>query len=181
MYTRTKYRGIIERKPANIQKELFVYLWQGAMASGVLTMSDVIGQMVVGEEFSFFSPLAMGAFGFVTGVMCYTLYQKMEVPGEKGMRPKDRVRIAFKKMLIDQLLWSPISNFIFILYISIIDAKPRSIKDVLLLYVTVLLRSYRIWPVVQMVNFLFLPIEFRVPFMCTMSLLWNIYLKIIRS
>lgn len=181
MSTSNKYRGIVGRKPRDARKELVEYASQGLTAAGIMTLSDLVGQAIVSRGWSLFSPLAMGVYGFVTGIMCYTMYQRMESPGEKHLHARDRAKLAVYKMCVDQFIWSPVSTFAFILYTSIIDATSRTTKEVLYLYFSVLLRSYRVWPIIQLVNFLFVPPKLRVPFMSTIALVWNVYVKMLRS
>ncbi|EHY64586.1 hypothetical protein NERG_02396, partial [Nematocida ausubeli] len=62
-----------------------------------------------------------------------------------------------------------------------VDSSDFSIKKVLKDYFRILFDSYKIWPILQMINFLFVPLEMRVVFISMASLLWNTYVKIARQ
>jgi protein Mpv17 len=41
--------------------------------------------------------------------------------------------------------------------------------------------NYTIWPIVQFINFRFLPLRYRVPFVSSVGVLWNAYLSLLNS
>jgi protein Mpv17 len=48
-------------------------------------------------------------------------------------------------------------------------------------YVTALTSNYMIWPFVQIVNFKFIPLHYRVLFVNVVSIGWNCYLSFLNS
>lgn len=180
-------RGIIEERKRHRKITIRDYLFQGGTTAGILALSDLLGQIVMGYPTSFIqTPLLMGMYGFVTGNMCFLMYNKLdsfeeiEVTRTKGLSPI-RIKLAFYKMLFDQFVWSPIGTFMYIFVSSLVDMSYFSISRVLRDYFRILLDSYKIWPIVQMINFLFIPLEMRVLFISMASLIWNTYIKIARN
>ena len=41
--------------------------------------------------------------------------------------------------------------------------------------------NYTVWPLVQFINFKFLPLKYRVPFVSACGILWNAYLSLLNS
>nr|CAG8567583.1 10685_t:CDS:2 [Entrophospora candida] len=48
-------------------------------------------------------------------------------------------------------------------------------------YFSALKANYTIWPLVQLVNFRFLPLQYRVPFVGSVGVLWSTYLSLLNS
>jgi len=176
------YRGIIDRKVPSKRGNVLEYVYQGGISSLIMLASDVIGQLITGGNFSFVTPVAMFLYGFFTGVVCYTMYTNLDRGmGGKDEKNKDKLKKAVYKMAVDQLLWNPASTLVYVVYTSLIDTQSRTKKDLIQMYVEILFKSYRLWPLVQLVNFFYVPAKLQILFMGVVSLLWNIYIKIIRG
>ncbi|KAG8248961.1 Protein Mpv17 [Homalodisca vitripennis] len=89
------------------------------------------------------------------------------------------VKILFKKIACDQLLFAPF--FLGCLMCTIDTLKGKSVQetkeDLKNNYPEILLSNYKVWPFVQVVNFYFVPLHFRVLFVQMISVLWNTYLS----
>ena len=48
-------------------------------------------------------------------------------------------------------------------------------------YSTALLANYSVWPVVQLINFKIMPLQYRLPFVSSLGILWNAYLSWINN
>lgn len=91
---------------------------------------------------------------------------------------------VLRKVLTDQLVYSPISLLCFYTYGTIIlengtwdDAKAKLAK----LFFKTLLVNYSVWFPVQFFNFLLVPRSLQVPFSSSISVLWNCFLSIKNS
>lgn len=91
---------------------------------------------------------------------------------------------VLRKVLTDQLVYSPISLLCFYTYGTIVlesgtweDAKAKLAK----LFLKTLLVNYSVWFPVQFFNFLLVPRSFQVPFSSSISVLWNCFLSIKNS
>ncbi|KAI5159742.1 protein Mpv17 [Nematocida ausubeli] len=180
-------RGVIEERRKQKKATVKDYILQGGSTALILAVSDILGQLVLGGITSYVqTPLLMGFYGFMTGNLSFLMYTRMDsYSSERFDRIKGlsaiRIKIALYKMLFDQLVWSPFGTFMFIFVASLVDSSDFSIKKVLRDYFRILFDSYKIWPILQMINFLFVPLEMRVVFISMASLLWNTYVKIARQ
>ncbi|KAK6198557.1 uncharacterized protein RJT21DRAFT_49008 [Scheffersomyces amazonensis] len=91
---------------------------------------------------------------------------------------------VLRKVLTDQLCFSPISLFSFFTYGTIVlengtwdQAKIKLSK----IYLKTLLINYSVWFPVQFFNFLIVPRNFQVPFSSSVSVLWNCFLSMRNS
>lgn len=87
---------------------------------------------------------------------------------------------VLERVLSDQLIYSPISLYCFFMYSNYImeggdkESFQRKIRKV---YLSTLGCNYLIWPIVQFVNFLFLPKQLQVPFGSSIGVFWNCFLS----
>lgn len=91
---------------------------------------------------------------------------------------------VLRKVLTDQLCYSPISLACFFTYGTLVlengtweDAKAKLNK----IYIKTLLINYSVWFPVQFFNFLIIPRSFQVPFSSSVSVLWNCFLSMRNS
>lgn len=89
-----------------------------------------------------------------------------------------------RKVLADQLCYSPVSLACFFLYAATIidggnwqDARQKLAK----LYLPTLLTNYVVWIPVQFINFLLVPTDFQVPFSSSVLVFWNCFLSVKNS
>mmetsp|Transcript_9027 Transcript_9027/g.11269 ORF Transcript_9027/g.11269 Transcript_9027/m.11269 type:complete len:324 (+) Transcript_9027:52-1023(+) len=91
---------------------------------------------------------------------------------------------VLRKVLTDQLCFSPVSLFCFFTYGTIVlesgnwnDVKAKLDR----IYLKTLLINYSVWFPVQFFNFLLVPRDFQVPFSSSVSVLWNCFLSMRNS
>ncbi|KAN0065875.1 hypothetical protein ACQY0O_001006 [Thecaphora frezii] len=53
------------------------------------------------------------------------------------------------------------------------------LTDIPQMYSSALLANWQVWPLVQLVNFRFMPLKYRVPFVSSVGILWNIGLSLL--
>lgn len=88
---------------------------------------------------------------------------------------------ALKRVLSDQLCYSPLSLAAFFVYTTVVidrgdlDAVRLKLRTK---YLQTLVVNYAIWPLAQFVNFLLMPRAFQVPFASTIGVFWNAYLSL---
>lgn len=179
-------RGIIEEKRKGKKITRRDCFFQGTVTGLILAFSDLLGQILTGKVSSYFkTPFLMGLYGFATGNLSFLMYTSMDsyepeqIDLIKGFSAL-RVKLALYKMLFDQFVWSPIGTFMFIFVASVVDSKNFSFRKVFRDYFRFLFDSYKIWPIIQTINFLFIPLELRVIFTSIASVLWNTYVKMAR-
>ncbi|XP_046838716.1 protein sym-1 isoform X2 [Vespa crabro] len=115
---------------------------------------------------------------FIAGPATTTWYRILD----KYIGSKGGV-VVMKKVLCDQLLFAP--SFLSILLVSIgllqgndIDSLKHKLKTN---YFEILLNNYKIWPMVQLVNFYFIPLQYQVLLVQSVALLWNTYISYITN
>ncbi|CAO3623393.1 unnamed protein product [Cunninghamella blakesleeana] len=88
-------------------------------------------------------------------------------------------KIAFKRMLCDQLLFAPAGLLLFFSVMAIAETQSiQGIKEKLNdAFLTSLRSNYTIWPLVQWINFKYIPLPYRLPFVNSLGILWNGYLS----
>ncbi|CAN3365010.1 hypothetical protein DICA3_F14730 [Diutina catenulata] len=91
---------------------------------------------------------------------------------------------VIRKVLTDQLCYSPVSLFCFFTYGTMVlesgtweDAKAKLGR----VYLQTLATNYIVWFPVQFINFLVVPRNYQVPFSSSISVLWNCYLSLRNS
>lgn len=97
-------------------------------------------------------------------------------------RHDDPLRPA-KKVAVDQLTYGPLNNVLFMTYISMV-VEGRSVKatraKLTADYRGVQVNGWRLWPLAQLVNHSFVPLDLRVLWSNCVSLLWTTFM-IMRS
>ncbi len=112
------------------------------------------------------------AFGATSGVLCHYWYLWLD-----AFLPGAALRVVGKKILLDQLLFSPVCIAACLGASCVLDGSSvRQMREEILqkgsrLY----LAEWALWPPAQFVNFYFLPTRFRVLFDSLVSLVYDVY------
>ena len=97
---------------------------------------------------------------------------------ERFIPPTSKIQIV-KKLIVDQTIYGPFIIFFFYSLSGILAGK--ELREVKLLlqerYIKTILTAYKIWPLVQAVNFSVVPLQHRANFVQLVSLCWNMYLS----
>ncbi|CAN7948106.1 unnamed protein product, partial [Ixodes hexagonus] len=90
---------------------------------------------------------------------------------------------AVKKMLLGQLLVSPVYLFFFIGIRAAVQSFSWSVtkETVRAKYVNALASSYVIWPAAMVVNFRYVPLNYRILFSGVVGLVWGTFLSFMLS
>ncbi|XP_018336509.1 protein Mpv17 [Agrilus planipennis] len=86
---------------------------------------------------------------------------------------------GLKKMALDQICFAPCFLYIFLVTTNLVqgftflEAKNNVSRD----YIDIVINNYRLWPVVQLVNFCFVPLPYQVLLVQTVAIIWNTYLS----
>ncbi|GAA6010779.1 hypothetical protein JCM10207_005838 [Rhodosporidiobolus poonsookiae] len=84
-----------------------------------------------------------------------------------------------KRVAADQLGMAPISLFIFLMSMSVLEGLNeeetwQKIKDN---YWPILSVNWQVWPLLQLLNFRYIPLRYRVPFGSIMGIFWTAFLS----
>jgi len=87
---------------------------------------------------------------------------------------------AMKRVAMDQLVFAPVGLACFFTFMTVAEgggkrAISRKLQDV---YLPALKANYMLWPLVQMLNFRVIPIQFQIPFVSTVGIAWTAYLSL---
>ncbi|KAI7868621.1 hypothetical protein BDF14DRAFT_1880873 [Spinellus fusiger] len=96
-------------------------------------------------------------------------------------RQKDGV--AIRRMVADQVLFAPAGVAVFFTVMGYIETREwEGVKDKFRnAYAPVLIMNYKVWPIVQLINFKMMPLQYRLPFISSLGILWNAYLSWINN
>jgi protein Mpv17 len=88
-------------------------------------------------------------------------------------------------MAADQLFFAPIFLAIFFCYNSVFEQGRLSSSDMLTKlrrnYIPALKANWKVWPLVQCINFYLVPLQYRLVFVNVVALGWNAYLSMLNS
>ncbi|TIB71784.1 hypothetical protein E3Q18_00501 [Wallemia mellicola] len=93
------------------------------------------------------------------------------------------LRMLFTRVGVDQAVMAPSGLTAFIGIIGILEGKTsRDLKNKYSdLFVPAILANWKVWPLIQLFNFRFCPLAFRVPFTASCGVLWTLYLSNLNS
>lgn len=114
----------------------------------------------------------MAISGVTVGFICHYWYKLLD-----GRIPGKGVQVVMKKVLLDQLICSPLYITFFFVTLGVLEDKSKhevweEIKDkAWRLYAA----EWTVWPVAQIINFYFLPTRYRILYDNTISLGYDVY------
>ncbi|KAK7064409.1 vacuolar membrane protein [Favolaschia claudopus] len=88
-----------------------------------------------------------------------------------------------KRVAADQIVMAPIGLVAFIGSMGILEGRSRTqisqkFGD---MFVPTLRTNWSVWPVIQFVNFRYMPLPYRVPFQSTCGVFWTLYLSTVNA
>ncbi|WFD34736.1 hypothetical protein MCUN1_001580 [Malassezia cuniculi] len=89
-----------------------------------------------------------------------------------------------RRVAVDQIAFAPFGLALFVGSMGLMEGH-RSVEslgqkfhDV---YVPALLANWQVWPLIQLVNFRYMPLRLRVPFTSTCGIFWTLYLSLLNE
>jgi len=131
------------------------------------------------QRFNFQRCLKMASYGTILGPTLHIWYKFLMRTSDKFVSPNRPLRQAVVQTVIDQTTWAPVSILLFYSYMNVLEGKsPNELKQKLRdQFLDTLKMNYYIWPAVQVFNFCFVPLMYRVLFVNCVALFWNAYLS----
>ncbi|CAG2233419.1 MPV17 [Mytilus edulis] len=88
-------------------------------------------------------------------------------------------KMVFKKILADQLVAGPWFCSSFFFGMGLLEGRgvEGAVGEVKENFLPVYLVDWCFWPPAQFINFKYVPLEYRVVFVCTLTLCWNTFLS----
>ncbi|KAF9511663.1 hypothetical protein BS47DRAFT_1330791 [Hydnum rufescens UP504] len=92
-------------------------------------------------------------------------------------------RALGKRVLADQTAIAPTGLAIFIGTMGVMEGRQISgiQKKYADMYRPALIANWEVWPAVQLINFRFMPLAYRVPFQATAGVFWTLYLSLLNA
>ncbi|SNX87262.1 related to SYM1 - protein required for ethanol metabolism [Melanopsichium pennsylvanicum] len=103
------------------------------------------------------------------------------VKGTAGTLGKVSLKALGSRVAMDQLFFAPIGLALFTgamgyMERGSLDGVKAKFGE---MYIPAMLANWQLWPLVQLVNFRYMPLKYRVPFVSTVGILWNIGLSLL--
>ncbi|ADV21585.1 hypothetical protein I315_03539 [Cryptococcus gattii Ru294] len=88
-----------------------------------------------------------------------------------------------KRVVADQTVMAPIGLVIFVGSMGVMEGHTvEEIKEKFQdIYLSAILANWKIWPIIQGINFKLMPIQYRVPFQSTCGIAWTLYLSLLNA
>nr|CAD7597229.1 unnamed protein product [Timema genevievae] len=168
--TLLKYQTILTKHP---------YKVQSIQTSVLMLTGDVMAQRFVEKkklsDMDGYRSVCFTSIGFAIGPVLQYWYTILErIGGTNG-----RAITVVKKVLMDQIIAAPLMLAIVITTITLLfgqdlaGVRAKFRQD----YLAVLITNYQVWPFVQLANFYFVPLQYRVLLVQTVAIFWNTYLS----
>ncbi|XP_031831130.1 mitochondrial inner membrane protein MPV17 [Nomia melanderi] len=150
---------------------------QAVQAGTLMALGDQIAQNLVErkKDLDYIRTIQFGSIGFfIAGPVTRTWYGILDrYIGSKGGT------VVLKKVCCDQLLFAPAFLLVLLSVIGILQGNDtQNLKTKLQNeYPDILKSNYKIWPMVQLFNFYFIPLQYQVLIVQSVALLWNTYIS----
>ncbi|EME50373.1 hypothetical protein DOTSEDRAFT_69032 [Dothistroma septosporum NZE10] len=87
---------------------------------------------------------------------------------------------ALRRVAFDQFIFAPVGLAAFFTFMTVAEgggrkAVAKKFQDV---YLPALKANFLVWPLVQVLNFRVIPIQFQIPFVSTVGIFWTAYLSL---
>ncbi|TVY46304.1 Protein sym1 [Lachnellula occidentalis] len=118
------------------------------------------------------------AYGFMMAPVQFKWFQFLSkafpITKSSGMGP------AMKMVAFDQLIFAPVGIACFFTVMTVAEGGGRravtnKLRD---MYLPTLKANFMVWPLVQIINFRLMPIQFQLPFVSTIGIAWTAYLSL---
>ncbi|XP_071513301.1 peroxisomal membrane protein 2 [Panulirus ornatus] len=138
-------------------------------------LGDFLGQLITKQpSINLFSIARYASFGFVvTGPMAHHFYKMLD-----KVVPASVWGAAFKRLLLDRLLFAPLLLLLSLYLLSKLEGKSHRtcMGEVRLKYWAALKMNWKVWTPVQYININYIPQQYRSLFANVVAIFWIIYL-----
>jgi len=112
------------------------------------------------------------SFGLTSGFLCHFWYNFLD-----RMYPGKGIKIVFKKIISDQIIFSPICIVACLSVACFMKGadQERTYKEIVFKGTKLYIAEWAIWPPAQFINFYFLPTRYRVLYDNCISLVYDVY------
>jgi len=141
-------------------------------------LGDLLAQLfIAGGPVDYKRLATLSFFGFIYhGPSGHYFYNWLDdkIPGTDAVP-------VFTKVAVDQLFWCPIFMSVFFAYLGVVNGDSvatigNKIRDDLL---TACKGSWKVWPLVHMINFKFVSNKWRIPYINAVQIAFNMFLSLL--
>ncbi|WVF68331.1 hypothetical protein IAT40_003096 [Kwoniella sp. CBS 6097] len=88
-----------------------------------------------------------------------------------------------KRVAADQIIMAPFGMMLFVGSMGVMEGRSgdeiqQKFSD---MYLPALIANWKVWPLIQTINFKLMPIQYRVPFQSTCGIAWTLYLSLLNA
>ncbi|KAH8396500.1 hypothetical protein KR222_011597 [Zaprionus bogoriensis] len=158
------------------------YVREGINVALIMGAGDLIAQLALErrslDDWNVKRTLRYSALGFcVVAPAMRKWYGTLEtlVPKEANS-----LRRGVKKMAIDQVLFAPPFTLLLSYLVPLINGESHNaiVDRLKRSYISIMKANYMLWPMAQMVNFSYVPVQYQVLYAQFIALIWNCYLSL---
>ncbi|GBB87253.1 hypothetical protein RclHR1_01370014 [Rhizophagus clarus] len=169
------YRNHLSRRPILVQ----------TITTGTLFVTgDIIAQQYVEQRglksLDFYRTLRLGGFGLcIAGPSTAIWYRSLD----RFVIMKNPTLGLLTRVALDQAIFAPCFITTFFVSQALLEGQEKSqilekLRDA---FVPTLINNYKLWPAVQLINFQFVPLNYRTLVVNIVALGWNTYLSVINK
>ncbi|XKL65143.1 hypothetical protein PGB90_005229 [Kerria lacca] len=154
------------------------YVTQSLQTALLMTVGDIISQLIAEKKYysqmNFNRSIKFGSTGLVIGPILCKWYHILDKVNNGSLK------LTFiKKIALDQLIFAPFAIAFITIFIAFIDGKTKNEIEIKLKrdYVDILCTNYKVWPIIQCINFSMVPLHHRVLVTQSIAVVWNAYLS----
>ncbi|CAG8645895.1 549_t:CDS:2 [Ambispora leptoticha] len=155
--------------------------------ASLAALSDTLAQSIsnlkspMSQQFDFLRLARYSTYGFLIAPVVYNWFnlldkrfplpQPIAVEKNNTQIRRETMRAVFKRTVVDQSAFAPVGLALFFGVMGLMEANGlQAIRDKFTdAYFPALKANYVVWPLVQLVNFRFLPLQYRVPFVSSIG------------
>jgi len=124
----------------------------------------------------------MAIYGLISGTISYCWYIRL-LPKLVYSKTQTKIMETGKKLILDQFAFTPIYYLMFLYSVTRLDGKNHSdgkdkiYKD----FYRCFIMDLKVWPILQTLNFYFLPNHLQVVFITSEMVFWSAYLSHVKN
>ncbi|RGB34606.1 hypothetical protein C1646_624383 [Rhizophagus diaphanus] len=169
------YKNHLFRRPILIQ----------TITTGTLfAAGDIIAQQIVEQRglksHNFYRTLRLGGFGLcIAGPSTAIWYRTLD----RVITIKNPMLGLLTRVTLDQAIFAPCFITTFFVGQALLEGQENSqiLEKLGDTFVPTLINNYKLWPAVQLLNFHFIPLNYRTLVVNCVALGWNTYLSVINK
>lgn len=142
----------------------------------ILSMSDIISQLIGGRPFSIKRNIFVAIWGYVWAGPSAHYWQGFM----HKLSSKTDIKTVLMKVIIDQVTYGPVNNIANMTFFALmVESKgwKHLIAKIMQDYPAVQLNGWKLWPAAAMLNYRYVPLNLRVLFLNVVALGWSTFLN----